>query len=302
MLNSLKFKRDILIDLPSRVKSKLSKVVKPSAMSNDEKSDSELMAYGGFIEVVLKDSSAFSNFRRNYAYRQILEHVSYPLGKKYLVKFEKLGFFPPNLADYVSRVDQVGNPRKYSYPGIGNVSPTTLRYLATASEICEIFELSKKTSLVVTEIGIGFGGQLLALNQMINISTYQTYDLKNVQELASRYLSATKLMPDFEEIVSHQDIEKVSELNSDLLISNYALSELPSKIQLEYIEKIARNAKCGYLIMNSGKTDITGRSAGKLLTSDFLSAIPGAEIFSENPLSGPDNYLLLWGHKHPPAF
>jgi hypothetical protein len=301
MINELRFKRDSFLDLPARIKSKLHTYLNRSAFPGGDKSDSEQLEYADFIETAISDDNAFSIFRRNYAYRQILEHVSYQLGKKYQSKFEKLGNYPPNLSSYVSRVDQVGNPRTYSYPGIGKVSPTTLRYLATASEICEIFDLSKISSLVVAEIGIGFGGQFLALNQMVDISAYRTFDLKNVQELTNRYVSMTNLMPDYGRIISHQDIENVSPLNSDLLISNYALSELPSKIQLEYIEKIARNAKCGYLTMNSGKSNKTGRSAGKLLVSDFLSAIPGAEIFPENPLSGPDNYLLLWGHKKSPS-
>lgn len=300
MLNELKFKCDNLLDLPARIKRKFHTTGKRLANSSNDKSDSEQLAYADFIEAVINDNSTFSNFRRNYAYRQILEHVSYPLGKKYQSKLEKLGNFPPNLLDYISRVDQVGNPRTYSYPRMGKVSPTTLRYLATASEIYEIFKLSKESSLVVVEIGIGFGGQLLALNQMVDISAYKTFDLKNVQELTNRYVSATNLMPNFKEVICHQDIKNFSELKSDLLISNYALSELPSKIQLEYIEKIARNAKCGYLTMNSGMSNITGRSIGKLLLSDFLSLIPGAEVFPERPLSGPDNYLLLWGHKNSP--
>jgi len=302
MYGALKFKRDSLIDLPNRFKYKVRSILKESDSSQGSKSDSEQLRYAEFITEVLNDRRSFSNFRRDYAYRQILEHVSFQLGKSYLEKFLRLGIVPMDLTNYLENVDRIGNPRKYSYKGIGHVSPTTLRYLATAAEMCQIFELKKMPPPVITEIGIGFGGQLLALEQMIEISSYNTYDLRNVQELASRYLSATRQMPDFEKIVVHRDIENVSELKSDLLISNYALSELPTQVQIEYLEKIARNAKRGYLMMNSGKSNITGRSTGKLAMADFLSAIPGAEIFPENPLSGPDNYLLLWGHKNRPIY
>ena len=300
MFDALKFKRDSLMDLPNRVKYKIQSMVNMSDSSGGDKSDSEQLAYAEFISEVLINKSSFLNFRRDYAYRQILEHVSYRLGKNYFAKLQRLGNMPPNLSNYLEGADRVGNPRKYSYPGLGRVSPTTLRYLATAAEMCEIFELKNMPPPVITEIGIGFGGQLLALNQMIEISSYNTYDLKNVQELASRYISETNLMPGHEKIVVHRDIANFSELNSDLLISNYALSELPAFVQIEYVEKIARNAKRGYLMMNSGKTNVTGRSTGKLAMADFLSSIPGVEIFPENPLSGPDNYLLLWGHKHSP--
>lgn len=300
MLGALKFKRDSLIDVPNRFKYKVRSILKDSDGAQGTKSDSEQFAYAEFIAEVLKNSSSFSNFRREYAYRQILEHVSYRLGKSYLEKYLRIGIVPMNLDNYLESVDRIGNPRKYSYEEIGQVSPTTLRYLATAAELCQIFELKKMPPPVITEIGIGFGGQLVALNQMIEIESYNSYDLRNVQELSTKFVSATKLMPDFEKIIVHRDIENVPEMKSDLLISNYALSELPAQIQVEYLEKIARNAKCGYLMMNSGKKNVTGRSTGKLKIEDFLSAIPGAEIFPENPLSGPDNYLLLWGHKNPP--
>jgi hypothetical protein len=302
MYGALQFKRDSLIDLPNKFTYKARSILKDSDSPKGTKSDSEQLAYVDFISEVLSNESSFSNFRRDYAYRQILEHVSFQLGKNYLEKFARLGIVPTNLTDYLESVDRIGNPRKYFYKGVGQVSPTTLRYLATAAEMCQIFDLKKMPPPVITEIGIGYCGQLLALKQMIEISCYNSYDLPNVQELASRYLWATRLMPDFEKTIVHKNIENVSELKSDLLISNYALSELPAQVQIEYVEKIAKNAKRGYLMMNSGKSNVTGRSTGKLEMADFLSAIPGAEIFPENPLSGPDNYLLLWGHENPPMF
>ena len=203
MLGALKFKRDGVIDLPNRFKYKVRSILKDSVSAQGTKSDSEQLAYAEFISEVLKNESSFSNFRRDYAYRQILEHVSFQLGKNYLEKFLCLGIVPTNLTNYLESVDLIGNPRKYSYEGVGQVSPTTLRYLATAAEMCQIFELKKMPPPVITEIGIGFGGQLLALNQMIEISSYNSYDLQNVQELASRHVSATRLMPDFEKIIVH---------------------------------------------------------------------------------------------------
>jgi len=300
MINEIKFLLDTFLDLPLRLKYKTLSFFEKKDLSGKKRSDSEHLAYAKFISNAVDNERLFINFRRNFAYRQILEHVSYPLGNKYLKKFETLGHTELFNEKYLHKVDRVGNPRRYSYSAVGKVSPTTLRYLATASEICQIFELRKVPSLVISEIGIGYGGQLLALNQMLEISTYNSYDLKCVQELAHRYLLATKLMPNIEKVVVHRDIENIVKVESDLLISNYALSELPAEIQSEYLEKLARNSKRGYLIMNSGKTNHTGRSTGKLEVGEFLSAIPGAEIFPEKPLSGEDNYLLVWGHRLPP--
>ena len=47
--------------------------------------------------------------------------------------------------------------------------------------------------------------------------------------------------------------------------------------------------------MNSGKTNFSGRSAGKHTVEDLLSIIPNARISEEYPNTGVDNYLLTWG-------
>ena len=52
--------------------------------------------------------------------------------------------------------DLFGNPYKYQYPGVGRVSPTTLRYISTAIDIFEISGLNEES--VIAEIGVGYGG------------------------------------------------------------------------------------------------------------------------------------------------
>jgi hypothetical protein len=79
-------------------------------------------------------------------------------------------------------------------------------------------------------------------------------------------------------------------------MSNYAFSELPSDLQKIYIEKVLGKSERGYLIMNSGMTNHSGRSDGKLTLEELRKFLPEFQIFEEIPNTGPDNYVIVWGH------
>ena len=80
----------------------------------------------------------------------------------------------------------------------------------------------------------------------------------------------------------------------DVVISNYAFSELHRDLQLSYIERVIANSKSGYIIMNSGRSNITGRSEGKLRLDEIRNYIPNLQVKEEVPLTGPDNYIIYW--------
>ena len=79
-------------------------------------------------------------------------------------------------------------------------------------------------------------------------------------------------------------------------MSNYAFSELPAELQKIYIEKVVSKSKRGYLIMNSGLYNYSGRSDGKLHLAELRTLLPEFEILEEIPNTGPDNYVIVWGH------
>ena len=103
-----------------------------------------------------QDSHAFATFKRNAFYRQILEHASEDQGSKYLEQIEKKW---PCLIDEIEKFkinDEVGNPILATYPRVGQISPTTLRYLNVACHLRELF--GELTGFNVVEIGAGYGG------------------------------------------------------------------------------------------------------------------------------------------------
>lgn len=81
----------------------------------------------------------------------------------------------------------------------------------------------------------------------------------------------------------------------ELKISNYAFSELPSKLQIKYVEKIMVKSKKGYLTMNSGFKN-SAFKVDKLSIDELRKILPKFEIIEETPLTSLNNYILIWGH------
>ncbi len=281
----------LLTDLVLRIKFKLQKLLfkvvpKSSIENHDKKSDSQGLGYESKVSKLITDKRLISKFRRNFEYRMILEHVSYRQGLEYLDRIFQLEIIDSSLISKLAQNDNFGNPRRYYYSGIGWVSPTLLRYISVFSEIEKLIGFKSINSIV--EIGIGYGGQARVIYELSHVTRYDFYDLSDVQQLASTYLKKT--CPEFSP--NHLDIYRVENEQFDLVISNYAISELPVEVQKEYLEKILEPAAHCYLIMNSGASNKTGRSLGKLSQKTFLASLPGSQILPEVPLTGPDNYVL----------
>ena len=255
------------------------------------RSDSDDGSYVAFVERAVEDESLFGRFRRDKVYRETLEHASFEDG---LACLEVIKRKAPQFLDLIGRVrdnDFVGSPLVYEYPGYGVIGPTTLRYLKVAADLFWLFGETPGRRIV--EIGVGYGGQLLVSDRLFAINLYELIDLPPVLQLAARYLESHVLNCAYQTSTLNR---KAGEDSYDLAISNYAFSELPGHIQRKYIEKILISSKRGYLTMNSGlgKTD---RSRGKLSLDDLRNALPTFEVLPEEPLTGPENYIIVWGHQ-----
>ena len=79
------------------------------------------------------------------------------------------------------------------------------------------------------------------------------------------------------------------------MVSNYAFSELPRELQKKYIEKVLIHSKSGYLTMNSGLFE--ENLGNKLSLNEIKEYIPSLEIYTEEPKTGPNNYIIVWGNK-----
>jgi hypothetical protein len=81
--------------------------------------------------------------------------------------------------------------------------------------------------------------------------------------------------------IKSANIENLAPTEYDLVISNYAFSELPRDVQINYVKSVLAPSKRGYLTMNSGRSDWTGRSAGKLTLDENIADLGGVGIALE---------------------
>lgn len=276
---------DFYFRFRNRLRKKLRNISEFSSDSN--LSDSQVSFYIDNIREILKSEDKLERFRRSYDYREILEHVNYKLGIQYLeqIKVELPESWERTVL--VNKVNDIfGNPYTFNYRKIGLISPTTLRYVYTAIKINKQLEITPQDSVV--EIGIGYGGQSAVMQRLFGIERITVFDLQEVQELARLYLR--KIGSPIELIDGNLKLQD----SWDLAISNYAFSELPRELQLWYLEHVLARAQQGYMVMNSGMTNFTGRSSGKLKIEEIKEYIPNLVIASEQPKSGPDNYVAIW--------
>jgi putative sugar O-methyltransferase len=275
------------IDFPLRLRNLTIRNIRHiSVFSQDEiRSDSQAAFYERAISKCLSKESKLRRFRRAYDYREI----DYGDGKKYLELINKTRKHSVDEINQFKINDIFGSPRKFHYQNLGCISPTTLRYIHVATDIHSRFEMSQIKRIV--EIGAGYGGQISILDSMDvkKINKYFVFDLPNVQTLIKQYLSHIRQIE-----VNYLNIEVFRKREFDLVISNYAFSELPLELQKKYLEKVLLSSKNGYLLMNSGAHNTTGRSEGKLTIDYLKSRISQIEVYPENPLTGPDNYLIIW--------
>lgn len=278
-----------IVDLPLKTWNAVKRYLSDNkGFSSSEKlSDSQSIYYESAVRDILFYKHIFNRFRRIYNYREILEHVSFSLGLRYLERMKEIKPINLYLMEQFKKNDDVGKPRKYYYGEIGYFSPTTLRYISVASEMERIF--GKRKFQRVAEIGGGYGGQACVLDKMEFFDEYIMFDLHNVQKLICRYLDLQGVKN-----VSFPSIEAFELDDIDFVVSNYAFSELPGNLQQQYLEKVLKKARNGYLIMNSGKTNLTGRSSGKLTLKEIQQQIKNIQVIPEIPNTGPDNYVLFW--------
>jgi hypothetical protein len=233
-----------------------------------------------FCDRAATDDATFATFRRDPTIVGIFEHVSVEHGAAYLdvIKRDQ----PHLIKDGFDRFrtnDEFGAPVTASYPGIGEVSPVTLRYLKVVSDLETYFGV---------EIGVGYGGQARLLLERWDIRSYSLIDLGPVLRLAKRFLRDAGPYP----AARFLEPDLVTARDFDLCISNYAFSELSREAQERYRRAIVARSAAGYMTCNF-ISDVHGvRSWSK---AQLQRMRPDAHWVPEEPLTFEGNAVLLWG-------
>ncbi|MDA7565828.1 hypothetical protein N8716_00080 [Pontimonas sp.] len=244
---------------------------------------SDVDDYRQIVEAAVQDNQVFELFRSHPNYYPILEHVSQAQGLSYLQVLRQRSNIPADWAITCRSVNDLGSPQKYSYPGLKRVSPTVLRYLKVYSDLELLF--GPLQGLRCIEIGIGFGGQAAILDLLGKVGEFQLYDLPAVLELGKKFLEDSQIAaPAFFFDGTMVPVARPA----DLLVSNYAFSELTRKLQLVYLERVIAKAARGYITWNSLSPD-------GLQPEEILARIPRSRVIAEDPKTHPDNLVIVWG-------
>lgn len=192
------------------------------------------------------NSDVFQDFRRNEIYNFALEHDSYEQGLEYLEAVRQSKFNLLAVADKFRDNDKFGNPIVYEYEGIGTFSPTTLRYIKILSDLEA--EFGSLDNLNICEIGVGYGGLCRLIDSYFKVKSYTLVDLKPVLMLAQKYLDNYILHTS----LVYRTMNELSTEIYDLVISNYAFTEMRREIQNIYLKKIIYPSLRGYITYNDG--------------------------------------------------
>jgi len=201
-------------------------------------------------QVAVENEEVFSVFKSTPAFQTILEHVPVQLGQSYITNVANNNpKLLKNLQQFADGNDSVGTPLVHKIDNNFNVvmSPTTARYIKVLSDLRTAFGSLQGYNIV--EIGGGYGGLCKVISLEEDFANYYDVDLDEPLALAAKYASTTGIN-NFNP-VKIEDLEKLENVEIDLVISNYAFSECNYETQDVYIDKILSKAKRGYLTHNT---------------------------------------------------
>jgi len=267
----------------------LVKANKQFAAGNTSISDSD--NFQDFLNIcgsASQDLKIFSNFRRGYGLAEVVDNVTLEQGKGYIREIHRQVEWNEDYTNALRKIDSVGSPRKYLFPQIGFCSPTSLRYLKVFIDLKTLFGPIKNFKIV--EIGVGFGGQAGLIVSLENPSSYSFLDVEPVLALSKTFVEKLGLETEF----NWHDGRNPEKMKPDLVISNYAFSELSRDLQKKYLENVILPSKRGYITWNSSAV-----GHEKCYSIDeLIRTIPNSRIKPEVPYTGEGNVIIFWGPSH----
>jgi putative sugar O-methyltransferase len=241
-------------------------------------------SWPSFAHQAHTDTHIFNKFRRSHVLIEALDHVSLEDAKKYLIEIEKMSNFRPEFKEALRQLDSLGKPIKFWMRPHGLYSSTSIRYLKVYLDLNLLF--GNLDSFRIVEIGVGFGGQAQIISSLSNPSTYTLLDLPPVLELSKKILDINSIGTKFDYLDGRNPVE----IDSDLVISNYAFSELNKVTQNLYLERVLLNAKRGYVTWNN----LSEKQLGGISLAELIREIPNSQILPEVPLTHPGNCIVWW--------
>lgn len=245
--------------------------------------------YSFLCDSAVRDDLIFSKFRSCVSIVDVLDHVTLAQAKQYasFITEKNSPAINHDRLKIAKKIDSIGDPLRWHLREFGIISPTIVRYLKVYGDLERLFGPIKDFD--IAEIGIGFGGQTAVNARLGGASRFKLYDLPVVLGLAEKFLLATHSDVKFEGI----DGRRPESSSPDLVISNYAFSEVSRELQDLYLTNVILNSSRGYLTWNNSAED---KLEGYTL-AELLRLIPNSQILPEIPLTSTYNSIIVWGHR-----
>lgn len=257
-------------------------------MGNNSNSVSFNTGYPSVCLSASENDEVFKVFKTIPEYTQILEHTSVKFGSDYIeiIKRDNPELLDKKNIDKFKTNDIYGSPNIHDYDEL-SIAPSTLRYIKVLSDLIKLFgNLDGKR---IVEIGGGYGGQCKIIKDYFNIKDYHIVDLEEVNKLSKKYLDKLNV-----ENVRFSTYDKLDVENYDLIISNYAYTELDRNLQDIYKSKIVDGSENGYMTCNFIVGFANGGQFDTYSMDELLSLNNKTNTMSEEPLTAPNNFILFW--------
>lgn len=209
------------------------------------------------------------------------------MGRIYARAIERA--FPGRWDDVAGlRNDDVGDPPLVEHDGVA-LAPATWRYAFRVLEIEEAFgHLTEKT---VAEVGGGYGGLAVAAAQLCPAYDWTVFDAPEPAALLRAYCLAA---------LGHGEVMTRSALPAgperfSVVVSDYALSELPPAAREEYAAALLVPAKRGAVVWNEAAGISAAEGAAWIARATGRRVFTGLE-FPTRDLGLPREWLgsRLW--------
>jgi putative sugar O-methyltransferase len=237
----------------------------------------DMDAYLKVCKQAAEDDSVFASFKRNPAYTKILEHTSKAQGQIYWDYIKSYCDYAERETKAFATNDNYGLPHTFQYDG-WQLSPTTIQYIYVVVRILNSLGESVYPSDVV-EIGGGYGGQCKIFRDWYFKGSYSIIDLPEVCQLQRKYLSKFNISANIYE----PDGYPVGR-TYDLVISNYALSEVTEPLQTQYVRDILLNSTHGYITCNGPIHAIL----------ELRDKFPALKITPDIEGERKENFIITW--------
>lgn len=142
-----------------------------------------------------------------------------------------------NQNSWVQAIEEtwVGNPPRYSHYKKSSGNMVHIAY--NLSQMLDRYSIDLKKINTIIEFGAGYGCTAKLIHNVGFMGTYEIFDVPEFLALQRYYLKSTNTNGNF---VFIDQTEKLRNIDPDMLIATWSLSESPVEIRNEFLNKIGK--------------------------------------------------------------